>query len=104
MPMNVKVADALAAYTDALRQGGPGMPPRQAEAGSTFGEMLRGVAQGALDAGHRSDRMAAAAIEGQADITEVVTAVAQAELSLQTVVAVRDQVVQAYQEILRMPI
>ena len=49
-------------------------------------------------------RSAVAAVEGKANVAEVVTAVANAELALQTVVAVRDQVVQAYQEILRMPI
>ncbi len=46
--------------------------------------------------------MAAAA--GKSDIVDVVTAISAAESSLETVVAVRDQVIQAYQEILRMPI
>jgi flagellar hook-basal body complex protein FliE len=41
---------------------------------------------------------------GQANIVDVVTAIAAAETQLQTVIAVRDQVIQAYQEILRMPI
>ena len=44
------------------------------------------------------------AAAGKADVTDVVTAVAEAEVTLQTVVAVRDRVIQAYQEILRMPI
>ena len=35
---------------------------------------------------------------------DVVTAVANAELTLETVVAIRDQVIQAYQEVIRMPI
>jgi flagellar hook-basal body complex protein FliE len=33
-----------------------------------------------------------------------VTAIAAAETQMQTVIAVRDQVISAYQEILRMPI
>jgi len=41
---------------------------------------------------------------GQADLVEVATAVAAAEVTLETVISLRDQVVQAYQEILRMPI
>jgi len=41
---------------------------------------------------------------GQANVTEVVTALANAESTLNTVVTVRDRVISAYQEILRMPI
>src|SRR5260221_305873 len=44
------------------------------------------------------------AVTGKADISEVVTAVTNAEVALQTVTAVRDRVIQAYQDILRMPI
>jgi flagellar hook-basal body complex protein FliE len=44
------------------------------------------------------------AVANEANITDVVTAVANAEMALESVVAVRDRVVQAYQNILRMPI
>ena len=44
------------------------------------------------------------AIKGTADMQDVVMAVSNAETALQTVVAVRDKVVTAYQEILQMPI
>ena len=43
-------------------------------------------------------------VAGRGDIVDVVTAIAAAETQLQTVIAVRDQVISAYQEILRMPI
>ena len=46
----------------------------------------------------------AAAVQGQGSLIDVVTAVSSAEASLETVMAVRDQVIQAYQEIMRMPI
>jgi len=45
-----------------------------------------------------------AAIAGKTDLSSVIAAVANAELTLQTVVAVRDRMVQAYQEVMRMPI
>ena len=48
--------------------------------------------------------MTAKAVAGEADILEVVSAVSNAEMTLQTVVAVRDRVLGAYQEIMRMPI
>ena len=44
------------------------------------------------------------ALAGKADLADVVTAVSNAELTLQTVVAVRDRVVAAYLDILKMPI
>ena len=44
------------------------------------------------------------AVANQADLNDIVTAVNNAEMTLQTVVAIRDRVIQAYQEILRMPI
>ena len=52
----------------------------------------------------RASSISAAAVVGKADLTEVITAVTNAELTLQTATSVRDKVVQAYQEILRMPI
>jgi flagellar hook-basal body complex protein FliE len=44
------------------------------------------------------------AVAGTADLTQVVMAVSKAEMTLETVVTLRDKVVQAYQDILRMPI
>ena len=57
-----------------------------------------------MPAGRQADAQSAAAISGGGNITEVVTAVSKAELALQTTVAIRDRVVQAYQDIMRMPI
>jgi flagellar hook-basal body complex protein FliE len=51
-----------------------------------------------------AEQMTVQAATGQAEMVDVVTAVAAAEVQLETVVAVRDQVIRAYQEILRMPI
>ena len=48
--------------------------------------------------------LSAAAAAGKANIDQVVVAVAEAETTLNTVVAVRDKVLEAYREILRMPI
>jgi flagellar hook-basal body complex protein FliE len=44
------------------------------------------------------------AVMGRAELTDVVTAMAAAEVQLETAIAVRDQVIRAYQEIMRMPI
>jgi flagellar hook-basal body complex protein FliE len=44
------------------------------------------------------------AISGKADLVDVVTAVAESEAALETLVAVRDKVIAAYEEIMRMPV
>ena len=46
----------------------------------------------------------AQAFVGHANLREVVEAVNAAEITLQTVVAVRDRMIAAYQEIMRMPV
>ena len=66
--------------------------------------MLNRAVQGAVDAGHEADAQSMQAISGGGNITDVVTAVSKAELALQSTVAVRDRVVQAYQDIMRMAI
>jgi flagellar hook-basal body complex protein FliE len=73
-------------------------------AGSDFGGALARALNGAVQAGHAADAEATKALTGGANITDVVAAVSQAELALQTTAALRDRVVQAYQDIMRMPI
>jgi flagellar hook-basal body complex protein FliE len=73
-------------------------------AGDGFGGVLARALDGAVQAGRTADAQSAAAIAGGGNITEVVAAVSKAELALQTTVAIRDRVVQAYQDIMRMPI
>ena len=69
-----------------------------------FGATLRRAIEGVVDAGHDADAQSMKAISGSGNITEVVTAVSRAELALQSTLAIRDRVIQAYQEIMRMPI
>ncbi len=69
-----------------------------------FGAVLGRVVDGVVQAGHQADAQAVTAINGGGNYTAVATAVAHAELSLQTAVAIRDKVVQAYQDVMRMPI
>ncbi len=73
-------------------------------AGGGFGGALAKALGGVVEAGHAADAQAMQAMSGPANITELVGAVSKAELALQTTAAVRDRVVQAYQDIMRMPI
>ena len=72
--------------------------------GAGFGDVLGRAMQGVVDAGHQADTQSMQAIAGQGNLTDVVTAVSRAELALQSAVAIRDRVVQAYQDVMRMPI
>ena len=73
-------------------------------AGSDFGGVLSRALHGVADTGKAAEAQAMQAIAGHGDVTQVVTAVARAELALQTTTTIRDRVVQAYQDIMRMPI
>lgn len=52
----------------------------------------------------RGEQVAADALAGRGDVQSVVEALTATELALETAVVVRDRVVEAYQEILRMPV
>ncbi len=69
-----------------------------------FGQALTQALQGVVDSGHQADAQTSAALSGNGNLTDVVTAVNRAELALQTTTAIRDRVVQAYQDIMKMPI
>ncbi|HEY2615743.1 MAG TPA: flagellar hook-basal body complex protein FliE [Acetobacteraceae bacterium] len=69
-----------------------------------FGATLQNVLQGAVDNFHAADARTMEALSGGGNLTDVVTALSRAELTLQTATAVRDRVVQAYQDIMKMPI
>jgi len=66
--------------------------------------MVTDSLKGAVQTGREAEELSLKQISGEADLKDVVTAVANAEHTLETVVAVRDKVLSAYQEILRMPI
>lgn len=97
-----KAADAL---SKAAQLGGlSGMEARDKPETGQFAQLVQDVAQNAIETGKNAERLSAAAIQDKAELTEVVTAITNAEVTLQTVVAVRDRIINAYQQILRMPI
>ena len=73
-------------------------------AGPSFGSFLADAAKGALDSVKQGETMSFAGIQGKATTREVVDAVMEANRTLQTAVALRDKVVNAYLEISKMQI
>ncbi len=103
--MPVNLMGAVGAYNNALQNAvKPGLDARNVPTGKSFESMVSDVADAMLQSGHAAEKATAQAMTGKADINEVVMAVANADIAVQTVVAVRDKVISAYQEILRMPI
>lgn len=103
--MSVTPTAAAAAYNNALqRKGVEGLPARNEAPSGDFAAALTEAAEGVVETLEKSESESLKAAAGKADIGEVVMAVSQAEITLETVVAIRDRVIQAYQDILRMPI
>ena len=103
-PLAAGAGNAIAAYNSALkRMGSPGIESRD-QAGPGFSDVLAQVAKDAVQTTKSAETASLQAVEGKADLNQVVGAVTAAELTVQTVTAVRDRVISAYQEILRMPI
>lgn len=100
------IASAIAAYQAAAKGSiaSPAVETPEVAPGQGFADLVKSVATQAIEAQHQSEELGKAAIAGKADVRDVVAAVANAELTLETVVAVRDKVINAYNEILRMPI
>jgi flagellar hook-basal body complex protein FliE len=80
------------------------IPGIEAAKGESFADAMKGVAVEAVESLRGGEKASANAILGTANLNDVVQAVTAAELTLQTVVAVRDRMLSAYQEIMRMPI
>jgi len=75
-----------------------------ANAGPSFGAFLKDAIGGVLEAGKASDAQQRAMVAGKANIVDVVTAVSETEVAVEALVSVRDRMIQAYEEIMRMPI
>jgi len=95
---------AINAYSNVAR-GKPSLEtqPKDQLHQNGFADLVKNAIQEAAKIGQRSEQISIAGINDRADVNQVVTAMAEAELTLQTVVTVRDKVLDAYKEILRMP-
>ncbi len=69
-----------------------------------FGELLSNSINDVVDTGNHAEGSMMSHIAGKQDVVDVVTAVAEAEMAVKTLVNVRDRVITAYQDILKMPI
>jgi flagellar hook-basal body complex protein FliE len=105
MPTPVAAASAYARLAR-LTDPGAGLSKAlgDAPAGPSFDALVKEALGSVVEAGRKSDVQAQAAASGKANMVDLVTAVAESETALATLVSVRDRVIQAYQAILQMPI
>jgi flagellar hook-basal body complex protein FliE len=73
-------------------------------AGGNFADILAQQVQGVVEAGRASDAMAIDMVNGKANVVDMVTAIGQTEIAIESMVTIRDRVITAYEEIMRMPI
>ncbi len=85
----------------ALGDAGAAKP---SQGGTEFGELVQSVLSNITESGAATETQAANIANGNADVLDLVTAVAETELAVETLVTVRDRVISAYQDILNMPI
>jgi flagellar hook-basal body complex protein FliE len=102
--MVAPISNAIAAYTNAGRIGGAGMDPRAEVGGTGFGDMLSQAAGDLTQSLKQGEAASLQAATGKADLNQVVMAVNNAEVTLQAVIAVRDRIIQAYQDVSKLAI
>lgn len=107
--MSMPISAATSAYGQAqkLLDQSAGMEKAggaEAAPKAGFSEMLAQNLQGVVETGQASDQATLNMVSGKADVVDVVTAIAETEIAIESMVAVRDRIIQAYEEIMRMPI
>ncbi len=108
--MNVKFNSAANAYSSianmktGISAALPADESNDATNGLEFTKFLGDAINNSIKTGYKGESLSSSAVAGKAELHELVTAVTNTELTLQTIVAVRDRAVAAYQDILKMPI
>jgi flagellar hook-basal body complex protein FliE len=97
-------ANAYANLARILDTGGAGKTASEASGAPSFGDLLKGAIGDVMDGGRKSDAQTVAMAAGKANVMDVVTAVAETDVKVSTLVSVRDKVIQAYEDIMKMSI
>jgi len=104
--INANTLTAANAYRNQLKMlEGIKEQPQEQPNQASFSQMLESAAESAMNSQYEAEAVKLDTLAtGKVDLSDLVAAVSNAELTLNTVVAVRDKVINAYQEILRMPV
>lgn len=99
--MVMNVGDALAAYRQTMGNAIPGKAKATETGGASFEDTLKSFVGDAVQSLKDGEKAAALGASGKANLQEVVLAVSNAEIMMQTFTAIRDKVINAYQDIIR---
>jgi flagellar hook-basal body complex protein FliE len=102
--MVASVSNALAAYANAAKITGGAAGDASGASGGSFADMLKGAAGDVVGALKEGEAQSLQAVTGKPDLTAVTQAVNNAEVALDAVIAVRDRVISAYQDISKLAI
>lgn len=97
-------AAAANAYANIAKIGTNAPAEGDAAGRPSFAAILKDSVVSSIDKMKAGEAMSAKAVTGDASLPDVVQAVNAAEMTLSTVVAIRDRMIAAYQELMRMPI
>ncbi|HEY4031921.1 MAG TPA: flagellar hook-basal body complex protein FliE [Caulobacteraceae bacterium] len=96
---------AAKAYAAVQDSAGLGQADKsKAAPGANFGEMVQNAINDTIAQSKGAEVQMGNQIQGKGSLIDVATSISSAQASLETVMAVRDQVISAYQEIMRMSI
>ncbi|MGZ3328777.1 MAG: flagellar hook-basal body complex protein FliE, partial [Xanthobacteraceae bacterium] len=95
MASPIVAANAYANLARILDTGGAGKGSESG--GPSFGALLKDAIGSVLDASKKSDAQTVAMAQGKANVMDVVTAVAETDVAVSTLVSVRDRVIQSYE-------
>jgi flagellar hook-basal body complex protein FliE len=118
MSSPITAANAYASLARVLGTGGSGTPFANLTklndgagggvgsemGGPSFSAVLKDAISSVAESGRKSDAQAVAMASGKANVMDVVTAVAETDVAVSTLVSVRDRVIQSYEDIMKMSI
>ncbi|HVV63528.1 MAG TPA: flagellar hook-basal body complex protein FliE [Pseudolabrys sp.] len=107
MPTPLAAAGAYASAARLAADPALALAGKTAAAGAgdtSFATVLKDAMGSLSAAGRKTDAQAREMVAGKGNMVNVVTAVAETEVAIDAVVAVRDRVIQAYEDIMKMPI
>jgi len=108
--MSVPFSAASNAYASATKlvdqasKAAPGAATGEVGAGPDFGKLVAESIGSVVETGRQADQKALDLVDGKSNVVDVVTAISETEIALETMVTIRDRVISAYEEIMRMPI
>jgi flagellar hook-basal body complex protein FliE len=94
----------VARLADSSLSLGKGAGATDKPSGTSFSSVLKEAFDAVNDMGRKSDAQTRAAANGKGNLVDVATAVSETQVAIDAVVAVRDRVIQAYEDIMKMPI